>query len=101
MPNLNHLSSPKKSARLNLRVLPQRKRLIEQAAALENTTPSEFIVRTVVERAERIVTEQYNFFLRTEKWEEFCKRLDAPPRDIPALRKLFSEKTLLEEKEKR
>jgi uncharacterized protein (DUF1778 family) len=97
MSTLNHLSSPKKSARLNLRILPQRKRLIEQAAALEHTTPSEFIVRTVVERAERIITEQCHFFLEEEKWEKFCKCLDAPPRDIQALIKLFSEKTPLEE----
>lgn len=101
MSNFNHLSSLKKSARLNLRVLPQRKRLIEQAAALEHTTPSEFIVRTVIERAERVITEQCHFFLREEKWEELCRRLDSPPHDIPALRKLFSEKTILEEKEKR
>ena len=80
-----------------MRIFPQRKRLIEQAAFIENTTPSEFILRTVVERAEKVITEQCHFFLDSEKWEEFCNALDTPAREITALKRLASEKTVLEE----
>lgn len=89
-------SDHKKTERLNLRIMPQSKRLIEQAAALVHTTPTDFILRTIVERAEQVVAEQYHFSLDKEKWEKLCQALDQPPRDIPALRKLGSEQTILE-----
>ncbi len=96
MVRLDNFSDSTKSARLNLRLFPQRKRLIEQAAAIEHTTPSEFIMRTVIERAEKVIAEQCHFFLEAEKWEEFCNALDAPTREIIPLKKLASEKTILE-----
>jgi uncharacterized protein (DUF1778 family) len=85
-----------KSERLNLRIIPQNKRLIEQAAALEHATPTDFIIRTVVARAEQVITEQSHFYLDKEKWENLCQALDQPAREIPALRKLASEQTILE-----
>ena len=44
----------------------------------------------------KMITEQTHFFLNKEKWEELCEALDQSPREIPALRQLFSEKTILE-----
>lgn len=93
---LTSLPDHKKSERLNLRIVPQNKRLIEQAAALEHLTPTDFILRTVMERAEQVISEQYHFSLDKEKWEKLCQALDQPARDIPALRHLASEQTVLE-----
>lgn len=95
---MTHLlsSDRKKTERLNLRIMPQSKRLIEQAAALEHATPTDFILRTIVEKAEQVVAEQYHFSLDEENWEKLCQALDGPARDIPALRKLASEPTILE-----
>lgn len=93
---LNNEQHSKKSERLNLRIIPQSKRLIEHAAALEHTTPTEFILRTVVERAEQVIDEQHHFYLDKEKWEKLCQTLDQPARDIPALRKLASKPTIFE-----
>jgi uncharacterized protein (DUF1778 family) len=36
-------------------------------------------------------TEQTRFVLSPREWREFNAALDAPARDIPALRKLFNE----------
>lgn len=58
--------------------------------------PTEFILRTVLESAEQAVAEQCHFSLDEEKWAKLCEALDQPPREIPALRQLFSEKTILE-----
>lgn len=96
MRNTVNLHDSKKTERLNLRIVPQSKRLIEQAAALERTTPSDFIMRTVVDRAETVIAEQSHFFLDAEKWENLCKALDEPARDMPALQKLAEEKTVIE-----
>lgn len=36
------------------------------------------------------------FVLPPERWQAFCDALDAPPREIPALRKLLSEPSILD-----
>jgi len=43
--------------------------------------------------SEHIVEQAYpvHFYLSPERWNEFCASLDAPPRDLPALRKLLTE----------
>ncbi len=40
--------------------------------------------------------DQAHFVLPPDRWEEFCDALDAPPRDIPALRKLLTEASVLD-----
>ncbi len=37
------------------------------------------------------------FTLPPESWEAFCDALDAPPKDIPALRELFSKPVIFKE----
>ncbi|HZU36893.1 MAG TPA: antitoxin AF2212-like protein [Gemmataceae bacterium] len=34
--------------------------------------------------------EQVDFALPADRWEEFCAALDAPPKNIPALRRLLT-----------
>jgi predicted DNA-binding antitoxin AbrB/MazE fold protein len=35
--------------------------------------------------------DQVQFALPPERWQAFCEALDAPPKDLPALRKLLTE----------
>ena len=81
-----------KQARLNVRASAQQKSVIEKAARLLNTTVSSFVLHRAVEDAQAILAEQHQFRLPKEKWQAFCKALDAPPRDLPALRKLLKSK---------
>jgi len=37
------------------------------------------------------VVDQTEYRLSADQWEEFCRRLDEPPKVIPALRQLFRE----------
>lgn len=39
-----------------------------------------------------------HFVLPPDRWQAFCEALDAPPRDIPALRKLLTEGSLFDER---
>jgi predicted DNA-binding antitoxin AbrB/MazE fold protein len=41
-------------------------------------------------------TEQVLFVLSPDRWRAFCDALDAPPRVIPALRKLLTEASVLD-----
>ena len=49
---------------------------------------------TIEDRGE--VPEQVLFVLPPDRWQAFCDALDAPPREIPALRKLLTEASVLD-----
>ncbi len=42
------------------------------------------------------IGEQVRFVLPPDRWQAFCDALDAAPKEIPALRKLFTEASLFE-----
>ena len=81
-----------KQTRLNVRASAQQKKVIEKAARLLNTTVSSFVLQRAVEDAQAILAEQHQFRLPKKQWDAFCKALDTPPRDLPALRKLLKSK---------
>ena len=43
-----------------------------------------------------VLSEQTLFSLTDEEWDNFCLVLEAPPKPIPALRKLFGEKSVFD-----
>ena len=78
-----------KESRLNIRASRHQKKVIAQAARLVNTTVSSFVLQHAYEGARTILAEQSRFRLPASQWKAFCQALDAPPRDLPALRKLL------------
>ena len=80
-----------KEARLNIRATFHQKQVISEAAAIKQTTSSEFILENAYEAACQVLFDQNRFLLSEKQWKEFCQALDAPPRDIPALKKLLTE----------
>ena len=97
---IHHAAEARKRAgaanRVNLRVAPQVKALLVQAAHLRNVKLTEFMVSASQTAAEAALAERTQFVLPPEKWREFNAALDAAPREIPALRKLFSERSVFE-----
>ena len=53
--------------------------------------PHHFVSQASLDAAQAILADQNEFRLPTDQWEEFCSRLDEPPKVIPALRRLFDE----------
>jgi predicted DNA-binding antitoxin AbrB/MazE fold protein len=41
--------------------------------------------------------DQSHFVLSPERWEAFCALLDSPPRQIPALQKLLTQPSVLDD----
>jgi uncharacterized protein (DUF1778 family) len=78
------------STRVNLRVDRQIKQLLLRAARLERLNLTEFMIRSSQTAAEMALADRARFTLSPEKWRQFNAALDAPPRDIPALRQLFA-----------
>jgi uncharacterized protein (DUF1778 family) len=80
-----------KATRLNIRLSPSQKKLIEKAARLKSVSVSNFVLEKVVSEAQEILGQQTRFLLSPEKWEAFLAALDAPPRkQLPRLRKLLT-----------
>jgi uncharacterized protein (DUF1778 family) len=89
---------PVKGSKVQLRLRPAQKELIAQAARVKQTTLTSFMVEHALSAAEQVLADQVHFELSPERWEEFCNALDRPTREVPALRKLLTEASLLDGK---
>ena len=79
------------SGRASFRIDPRVKAIIEQAARTQRANFSEFVVNSSLAAAESVLAARTRFVLPPGQWKKFVAALDAPPREIPALRKLLAE----------
>ena len=79
-----------KDVRIDLRVETNRKERLLYAASLCNKKLSAFILDNADKAAEKIIADKLHFALPEKQWNAFCKALDAPARNIPKLKKLFT-----------
>lgn len=93
MANTNTMrkTSTQKASRFSIRVSATQKRVIAQAARIKDTTISDFVLEQSLTAAQQVIADQVQFRLPKKQWKEFCDALDAPPKVIPALRKLLNE----------
>ncbi len=71
--------------------------VIARAAALKQTNLTTFMLEQAFNVAQQILADQAHFYLSPEYWDEFCAALDAPPRELPELRRLLSEPSVFDE----
>jgi uncharacterized protein (DUF1778 family) len=83
-----------KDQRLSIRATEPEKAILTQAARVRHMNISQFVLQTSLDAAQAILADQTEFRLPPDQWEEFCHRLDAPPKAIPALQELFREQEL-------
>ena len=88
----------RKETRLSIRATPESKDLLERAARKENKNLSDFVLENALSAAEAIVADDSDFSLDKKQWKKFISALDAPPKNIPALRKLLTEPGVFDEK---
>lgn len=91
----NELSLRETKVQLRMRAL--QKDVIARAAELKQTTLTTFMIEHAFNAAQQILADQAHFYLSPEKWDEFCAELDAPPRQLPELRKLLTEPSVFDE----
>ncbi|MGB3834019.1 MAG: DUF1778 domain-containing protein [Mesorhizobium sp.] len=80
-----------RTEKLDLRLTPEAKRTLTAAAQAERRSLSDFVLDSALGRAEEALADRRAFQLDPEQWEAFIAALDAPPRDMPRLRKLLNE----------
>ncbi|TIQ34833.1 MAG: DUF1778 domain-containing protein [Mesorhizobium sp.] len=83
-----------RSEKLDLRLTAEAKRTLMTAAAAERRSLSDFVLESALGRAEETLADRRSFGLNADKWAEFMAALDAPPRDLPHLKRLLSEPSI-------
>lgn len=86
----------RKDTKVQIRLRPAQKDLIARAAKLRQTTLSHFLLENACHAAEQVLADQVQFVLPPDRWEAFCKALDAPPRECPGLEKLLTEASVFD-----
>ena len=81
-----------RDAAINLRALPEQRDLIDQAANLLGKNRSDFMLEAACDKARSVVLDQVFFGLDADKFRQFTKMLDAPPRPNPGLERLMAVK---------
>lgn len=89
-------AQPLRTAKLDLRLSPEAKRTLQAAAAAARRSVSDFVLESALARAEQTLADRTRFGLDPGRWEEFLEALDAPPRPLPRLERLFREPSVFE-----
>lgn len=89
--------TPSRRHRLEVRVTPEQDALIRQAADLEDTTVTAFVLDTVTTRAKRVVKQHQDLILSNEAFDRFISELDRPAEPVPQLVELFERNSKLDE----
>jgi uncharacterized protein (DUF1778 family) len=85
-----------RSEKLDLRLTPEAKRVLQSAATLLHQSVSEFVLQSAMARAEETLPDRTRFDLSAEQWAAFQNALDAPPRPLPRLARLLNEPSIFE-----
>ncbi len=96
MSRINRKPATRKVSKVQLRLRPDQKAVLAQAAQTCQTTLSNFLLEHGYEAAQRVLADQTEVRLPAAEWDAFCRALDAPPRSIPALKRLLTEASVFD-----
>lgn len=85
-----------RSEKLDIRITPEAKQILQQAAKQRHTTISQFVLESALDSASAVLAERSRFTLNAEQWQAFQAALDAPPRRHPRMERLLNEPTILD-----
>lgn len=71
--------SPRASARIDARLTPEQKEIIQHAADLESRSISDFVVENAYEAAKRVIREHETILLSVQESRRFAELLLDPP----------------------
>jgi uncharacterized protein (DUF1778 family) len=80
-----------KSEKLDLRLTPEAKQVLQSAAAASRRSVSDFVLESALSRAEEALADRRTFGLNAEAWKAFVAALDAAPRRLPRMETLLRE----------
>lgn len=90
------LNTEARTEKLDLRLTPSAKRMLQEAAKETRQSVSEFVLESALSRAAETLPDRQRFGLTATQWEAFQAALDAPPRSLGRLEKLLREPGVFE-----
>jgi uncharacterized protein (DUF1778 family) len=78
--------TPQKAERLEARLTPEQKDLLQQAAALEGTSVTDFVVRSACQAAAQSIHDHSRLVLTVRESRDFVETLLNPPAPSDTLR---------------
>lgn len=87
---MQQTTSPSRSTNINIRVAPEQRNLIDQAASLSSKTRTDFILEAATKAAYDAILDQVLFPISVERFEAFQKCLDSPPEENERLNALMT-----------
>ncbi|MGH9108690.1 MAG: DUF1778 domain-containing protein [Acidimicrobiales bacterium] len=88
---------PAKSERLNLRLSPAQDTVLRRAAEARGESASQYVLRNAVEAAEADLADRRVFVVDEAAWAELQALLSAPAPLPPAMSRLLSHPSVLED----
>jgi uncharacterized protein (DUF1778 family) len=89
-------NTERRNEKLDLRLTPTAKRLLQTAALAADRTVSEFVLESALTRAEETLPDRRRFGLTAGQWKAFQAALDAAPRPAPRLAKLLKQPSVFD-----
>ena len=89
-----------RTEKLDLRLTPAAKRVLQSAATAAQRSVSEFVLESALARAEETLPDRQRFGLDADRWATFQAALDAPARANPRLKKLLHTPSVFERRRK-
>jgi len=86
-----------RTEKLDLRLSKSAKQTLQAAATAARKSVSEFVLETALSEAEERLADRRIFTLDANNWNAFIAALDAAPRRIPRLERLFRESSVFDE----
>ncbi len=85
-----------RSDKLDIRITPEAKRVLQEAARERQTTISQFVIESALTTAQEVLAERTRIGLDSKQWAAFMAALDAPPQHHPRMERLLKEPTILD-----
>jgi uncharacterized protein (DUF1778 family) len=89
-------TASQRSDKLDIRITPESKRVLQEAARERQTTISRFVIESALSAAHEVLVERTRIGLDSEQWTAFMAALDAPVRRHPRMERLLKEPTVLD-----
>ncbi|WP_439530682.1 DUF1778 domain-containing protein [Pannonibacter sp.] len=84
------MSSPARTEKLEMRLSPEAKRLLREAAELRHKSMSEFVLDSALAEAEATLLDRRIIQLNDADWTTFLAALDGPPARDDRLEQLLT-----------
>ena len=90
-------STRRKDDRLELRLEPANRRLLDEAAAATSVSVSSFVLTHATEAAREVLADRASFVLPDDGWDAFTELLDRDARPMPGLAAFLARPSVLDE----